>query len=1021
GETAAEPLALPAAPSAVRFDTPAPAAAPRLIKAGFIDNPSKEPPYLQQDVKRAPEQISKVPEQNQVVAPAPKPRPGPRPTPRPRTPSAPDPAPPTAETPIPKDTPSAAYTYRTLPPAELAALGRTLAPGAAAGDADGRGAAAACSWDGAVCIATDGMRLGALTTDGGRRFFPANALRTSPAPTVEKIAPRRYVVHGLLARGGPEASILLRIPQVEVVLNPAPGSALGGQFQRVGGDLYHSGADNPLLALFWSNPALRRQVTGGGCHAFPAAPGQPLSSGDSLCAGLLTGGRMLLHRQGAAAPVDGEAWSVTLKTAADLTSVVFLDAEHGYVSTDWVGETPPQLFETRDQGRSWSHLKYDALPAPWTYLTGSVFLFAFVGAAGGMLRRREAVAEGIEAAGVSDLPIGWADPDPLKLKPVAMALSRFVRNSQTKPPLTIAISGVWGSGKSSLMNLVYEDLQGRRVRPVWFNAWHHQKEDHLLAALLENVRNQATPPLWTASGLNFRLRLMRHRGREVANAVVLALLIVGVAALLVMLGLDKLVADAPAGEAADAAGIMKLLVPTLGLPTGILAVLGIAGFLAKRMGLAPAALLASLKGNASLGELSGQLSFRHRFAREFEDATQALRVGADAGLVIFIDDLDRCAPPNLMEILEAVNFLASGRAPVFIFLGMDEDRVVKAVATQPPIRDGSRGDWGDSDRIAAEEQARLYLHKLINVTVPVPEATLEGTLGLVDGQPPPPQPVWGPRLLRWARAAPDVVTPLAVAALLLIWVGAEVADASARQMAKASSEAAAATAPTSTAPVTPAANSAAAGPVVADGATPAQEATGETSPQSAAPQGPAPTPGWVWAVLALGPLVVGLIIAALLLARRAVVVAFDQEEDSERFREALQIWHPLVFLSDRTPRGVKRHQNRLRLKAMRLRPVEPPDAGMGRLLGPAGEAPAEKVVPDEMLVALEALRQAEPGWLEDALAGRAPGEHSEEPRKTQVAKTALAQFRERFPDAWPPTQDQLEAFRTLDHAFGREA
>ena len=121
----------------------------------------------------------------------------------------------------------------------------------------------------------------------------------------------------------------------------------------------------------------------------------------------------------------------------------------------------------------------------------------------------------------------------------------------------------------------------------------------------------------------------------------------------------------------DAVGVAKLLLPVLGAPASILAFLGVAGSLAARMGLAPAALLASLKGNASLGQLSGQLSFRHRFAEEFADSTQALRVGADAGLVIFIDDLDRCAPANLMEILEAVNFLATA-GPVFIFLGMGD-------------------------------------------------------------------------------------------------------------------------------------------------------------------------------------------------------------------------------------------------------------------------------------------------------------------------------------------------------------
>jgi predicted KAP-like P-loop ATPase len=48
--------------------------------------------------------------------------------------------------------------------------------------------------------------------------------------------------------------------------------------------------------------------------------------------------------------------------------------------------------------------------------------------------------------------------DKLNFWPVNLALSRFLCNRNTEPPLTVAITDSWSSGKSSLMNLLKEEL-----------------------------------------------------------------------------------------------------------------------------------------------------------------------------------------------------------------------------------------------------------------------------------------------------------------------------------------------------------------------------------------------------------------------------------------------------------------------------------------------------------------------------------------------------------------------------------
>ena len=123
------------------------------------------------------------------------------------------------------------------------------------------------------------------------------------------------------------------------------------------------------------------------------------------------------------------------------------------------------------------------------------------------------------------------------------------------------------------------------------------------------------------------------------------------------------------------------------------------------LNLKPSELMATLRNNAKLADFSAQLSFRYKFAIEFNAAAQALRTSTNPGLVIFIDDLDRCGPENLMAVLELINFLTTA-GPCFILLGMDEPKIIEIVAQQ----------YG-GDR----ERARQYLKKLINLTVPVPE------------------------------------------------------------------------------------------------------------------------------------------------------------------------------------------------------------------------------------------------------------------------------------------------------------
>lgn len=98
-----------------------------------------------------------------------------------------------------------------------------------------------------------------------------------------------------------------------------------------------------------------------------------------------------------------------------------------------------------------------------------------------------------------------------------------------------------------------------------------------------------------------------------------------------------------------------------------------------------------------------------QFRAEFESLLASDALAELGNVVVLVDDLDRCLPDTVVEVLETIRLFLSVPKMSFV-LAADEERVAEAIATRFP---GNQ----DADE---ESPARLYLHKIVQTSVPVP-------------------------------------------------------------------------------------------------------------------------------------------------------------------------------------------------------------------------------------------------------------------------------------------------------------
>jgi predicted KAP-like P-loop ATPase len=265
-------------------------------------------------------------------------------------------------------------------------------------------------------------------------------------------------------------------------------------------------------------------------------------------------------------------------------------------------------------------------------------------------------------------------------------------------PATIGIYGDWGSGKSSIMQMLRDDFEedpdasaddstrSHETAVLYFNGWLFEGYDDAKAALLSSILTS--------------LRDHKRFGPKLKDGISKLLKRVDY-----MRGVRILLAGTIAGSVAAATGGVGLapLLPTL-----------IGGAVSGAKDSAAKAMKGSVEKAKETTPDEGLSDIR-----QFRDDFAKMLAASDVKtLIVLIDDLDRCSPERIIENLEAIKLFLNVPNTAFV-IGADRRIIRQAVAWR--YRDAlkastlAEGQADPSERLVDD-----YLEKLIQIPYRLP-------------------------------------------------------------------------------------------------------------------------------------------------------------------------------------------------------------------------------------------------------------------------------------------------------------
>jgi iron(II)-dependent oxidoreductase len=277
----------------------------------------------------------------------------------------------------------------------------------------------------------------------------------------------------------------------------------------------------------------------------------------------------------------------------------------------------------------------------------------------------------------------YCPDDQLGFSKYVDTLAAMIREKSFDTPFCIGIYGKWGSGKTSFMHQLEGQLKKGASKPVpvpvWFNPWRYEKEEHLIIPFLKTIEQALRDS--SANEEKNGYQEIKDIFVAAANKVALAARAIAYGAQLNFFGLALTGKDMIEREEH-----------------------------------------LSAKQKKELSTMADSLpAIYYDITKHLEQAVSL----KDFRLVVFVDDLDRCLPEKVVELLESIKLFLDLKGYLFV-LGIDRDVVEEGIRQHYRFYDviddsAQQGDStkqkGGGRRIISPDD---YLDKMIQMPLELP-------------------------------------------------------------------------------------------------------------------------------------------------------------------------------------------------------------------------------------------------------------------------------------------------------------